>query len=63
MHLAFYIQSLLECEDVREQNRLAFGLHKLGIEEKEEIFDVLLKPETGECADDSGLPFVSGSFD
>jgi hypothetical protein len=53
----------LECEDVREQNRLAFGLHKLGIEEKEEIFDELLKPETGECADDSGLPFVSGSFD
>ena len=37
LHLSFYIQSLLECSDVREQNREAFNLHKLGLEEKEEI--------------------------
>ena len=39
LHLAFYIQSLLKCSDVREQNREAFNLHKLGLEEKEEISD------------------------
>ena len=57
LHLAFYIQSLLECEDVREQNRIAFGLHKLGIEEEDDIFDDLLKP--GECIENSDLQFVS----
>ena len=32
LHLAFYINCLIECSDVRLQNRQAFGLFKLGVE-------------------------------
>lgn len=30
LHLMFYMKSLANCEDVREQNRKAFELYKLG---------------------------------
>ena len=32
LHLAFYINCFEDCSDVREQNRRAFSLNKLGVE-------------------------------
>ena len=35
LHLMYYMKCLAECEDVRDKNRTAFELHKLGDIEEE----------------------------